>query len=221
MPRRADRARRGHARRRARRGLRALRGHLRLDAQPATTASASPARSACRCPARRSRVVDRDGRPVPQGERGEVVIRGANVMRGYLNRPEDDREDARRRLAAHRRRRHLRRRRLPADRRPHQGHDHPRRREHLPQGDRDGALHATTACSRPRSSGRPDECSARSSSPTSPCARTPRSTAEQLHAAVRRAPGEVQAPRGHRAASTRCRRTRSARSTSPRSGRKL
>ena len=35
------------------------------------------------------RVVDGAGEPVPQGERGEVTIRGANVMRGYLNRPED------------------------------------------------------------------------------------------------------------------------------------
>ena len=35
------------------------------------------------------RVVDQLGRPLPRGERGEVVIRGANVMRGYLNRPED------------------------------------------------------------------------------------------------------------------------------------
>jgi long-chain acyl-CoA synthetase len=35
------------------------------------------------------RVVDQLGNPVPQGERGEIVIRGANVMRGYLNRPED------------------------------------------------------------------------------------------------------------------------------------
>jgi long-chain acyl-CoA synthetase len=35
------------------------------------------------------RVVDGRGEPVPQGERGEVVIRGANIMRGYLNRPED------------------------------------------------------------------------------------------------------------------------------------
>ena len=40
-------------------------------------------------PGQEVRVVDRDGRPVPQGERGEVVIRGANVMRGYLNRPEE------------------------------------------------------------------------------------------------------------------------------------
>ncbi|WGY01116.1 AMP-binding protein [Nocardioides sp. QY071] len=29
-----------------------------------------------------------DGTLVPNGERGEVVIKGANVMRGYLNRPE-------------------------------------------------------------------------------------------------------------------------------------
>lgn len=29
-----------------------------------------------------------DGTLVPTGERGEVVIKGANVMRGYLNRPE-------------------------------------------------------------------------------------------------------------------------------------
>ena len=35
------------------------------------------------------RVVDADGVPVPQGERGEVVVRGANVMRGYLGRPEE------------------------------------------------------------------------------------------------------------------------------------
>ena len=40
-------------------------------------------------PGQEVRVVDADGRPVAQGERGEVVIRGANVMRGYLNRPEE------------------------------------------------------------------------------------------------------------------------------------
>ena len=47
-----------------------------------------------------------------------------------------DREDGRRRLAAHRRRRPVRRGRLPGPGRPRQGHDHPRRREHLPPGDR-------------------------------------------------------------------------------------
>ena len=35
-----------------------------------------------------SRVTSGPGRPVPTGERGEVVIRGPNVMKGYYNRPD-------------------------------------------------------------------------------------------------------------------------------------
>jgi acyl-CoA synthetase (AMP-forming)/AMP-acid ligase II len=34
-------------------------------------------------------VVDEDGRPVPQGETGEVVIAGPVVMAGYLGRPDE------------------------------------------------------------------------------------------------------------------------------------
>ena len=34
------------------------------------------------------KLVDGDGREVPAGERGEVVIRGPQVMKGYLGRPE-------------------------------------------------------------------------------------------------------------------------------------
>jgi long-chain acyl-CoA synthetase len=40
-------------------------------------------------PGQTIRLLDPEGKPVPQGEAGEVVIKGPNVMRGYLNRPEE------------------------------------------------------------------------------------------------------------------------------------
>lgn len=40
------------------------------------------------CPPLRARVVDEDGRNVPPGEQGELVIAGPGVMRGYFGQPE-------------------------------------------------------------------------------------------------------------------------------------
>jgi acyl-CoA synthetase (AMP-forming)/AMP-acid ligase II len=40
-------------------------------------------------PGQQIRIVDVTDTEVPQGELGEVVIKGRNVMRGYLNRPEE------------------------------------------------------------------------------------------------------------------------------------
>jgi len=35
-----------------------------------------------------TRIVDNDNRPLPVGERGEICLRGPNIMKGYWNRPE-------------------------------------------------------------------------------------------------------------------------------------
>jgi acyl-CoA synthetase (AMP-forming)/AMP-acid ligase II len=40
-------------------------------------------------PGQELRIVDGDGHPRPTGAEGEVEVRGPNVMRGYLGRPED------------------------------------------------------------------------------------------------------------------------------------
>lgn len=42
------------------------------------------------CPPNRGRVVDEDGRDVPMGTPGELVVHGPNVMRGYWNLPEQN-----------------------------------------------------------------------------------------------------------------------------------
>ena len=95
-------------------------------------------------PARRGQ----DRRPgtgtcLPRGASGELCTRGYSVMLGYWDEPEKTaRGDRRGRLDAHGRPRHDGRRRLRQDRRPLQGHDHPRRREHLSARDRGVPLHA-------------------------------------------------------------------------------
>lgn len=41
------------------------------------------------------RIVGEEHEPMPTGERGEVIIRGPNVMRGYLNKPDETKETLR------------------------------------------------------------------------------------------------------------------------------
>ena len=60
------------------------------------------------------RIVDGEGRDVPDGEPGEILLRGGSIMSALPRRPRGHRRGAlRRRLAAHRRPRRGRRRRLP------------------------------------------------------------------------------------------------------------
>ena len=40
-------------------------------------------------PGQKIRIVDADNADVPRGESGEVLVHGPNVMRGYLNRPDE------------------------------------------------------------------------------------------------------------------------------------
>ena len=98
------------------------------------------------------KIVDPEtGAIVPRGTPGEQCTRGYSVMLGYWD---DDRghaaRDRRRRLDAHRRPRGDGRRRLRQHRRPDQGHDHPRRREHLSARDRGVPLPACPRSATPR-----------------------------------------------------------------------
>ena len=121
-----------------------------------TETSPVSTQSSCRRPARRRvstvgrvhphveiKIVDPEsGAIVPRGEPGELCTRGYSVMLGYWDNDEATRRrDRRRRLDAHRRPGDDGRRGLRQHRRPHQGHDHPRRREHLSARGRGVPLH--------------------------------------------------------------------------------
>ena len=69
-------------------------------------------------------ILDDDGKPVPLGERGEVAIRGPQVMAGYWNRPDETAQvDDVGRLLQDRRHRRDGCDRQHAHRRPQEGHD--------------------------------------------------------------------------------------------------
>ena len=87
-------------------------------------------------------VWDDEGRSVAAGEKGEIVMRGPKVFKGYWRDPEATEKAFAGGLVPHRRHRRPRRRRLPLDRRPPQGHDRVGRREHRRLRGRAGALRA-------------------------------------------------------------------------------
>ena len=83
---------------------------------------------------------------------GEIVVRSEANMLGYWRRPGPDAADDARRLDVDRRHRDLGRRRLRLHRRPRQGHDHLRRREHLLDPGRERDPSPSRRCSSARSS---------------------------------------------------------------------
>ncbi len=88
-------------------------------------------------PTVRIRIADDFGRELPVGETGEVLITGPTLMAGYWGKPEATAE------AIHDGWLHtgdigrVDADRLPLHHRPQEGHDHPRRREHLLRRDRE------------------------------------------------------------------------------------
>ena len=105
------------------------------------------------------KIVDPEtGRDRPARHAGRAVHARLQRDARLLERPEAHaRGDRRGRLDAHRRPRRDGRRRLPEHRRPHQGHDHPRRREHLPARDRGVPARASRASPTRTSSACPSE----------------------------------------------------------------
>ena len=80
----------------------------------------------------RTALLGEDGKPVPQGEVGEICVSGPLLSGGYWNLPEETRRDVPRRLDAHRRPGPRGRGRLLVHRRPDQGHDRHRRLQRVP-----------------------------------------------------------------------------------------
>src|SRR5690348_1729716 len=88
------------------------------------------------------RVADSSGRPLPAGREhvGEILIRGHNMMKGYLGRPEATAEALRRGWLRSGDLGYVDKDGLLLHRRPSQGPGDPRRVQRLPPGDRGGPV---------------------------------------------------------------------------------
>ena len=134
-----------HAGLRAHRGVRrhhppAARGAPRRTSTPSGCSRPAPCLPESRGAAWSTR---ESGEDVPTGQPGELWFRTPQLMKGYLGKPDGDRQGhRRRRVVPHRRHRPRRRRRLRLRLRPAQGHDHQRRGEHLLPRGRAGPLRA-------------------------------------------------------------------------------
>ena len=89
------------------------------------------------------RVVDPTGKEVETGKTGELVARGANIMRGYWNNPEETKARVPERLFPNRRHWLSRRQRILLHSRSLERHDRHRRRECLFRRSRSRHLHAS------------------------------------------------------------------------------
>ena len=106
-------------------------GYGMTETSPVTHSSPAPPRElkfgsvGVPAPNTECKIIDLEtGETLPPGERGEVCVRGPQVMKGYLNSPEATcANDRSRRLAAHRRHRLCGRRRPLLHRRSREGAD--------------------------------------------------------------------------------------------------
>ena len=173
--------------------------------QSARRARSRRARSASRCPARSSRCATSPTRrkEVPLGEKGEICIKGPQVMKGYWKQPEETANQFVGDYPAHRRRRHHGRRGLHLHRRPHQGPDHLLGLQRLSAPHRGGDLRASGRRGGDRHRHQRRAIAARRRRPSSssrPARRPPRTTSASTWS--RRSPRSRCRPRSSSA--TRC-----------------